>query len=54
MAASAPPGGAPSAHLLEGDELKKELKKTHISDFFQSATLSDITVTNPTSGAQYK
>ena len=33
---------------------KNELKKHTIADFFQSATLSDITISNPLTGAQYK
>ena len=38
----------------KADEIKKELKKASISDFFQSGTLSDIIVVNPLTGAQYK
>ncbi len=39
---------------LEGDDLKNELKKSKIHDFFQSSILSDITIVNSLTGAQYK
>ena len=35
-------------------DIKKELTKTSIADFFQSPTLSDITIINPLTGASYK
>lgn len=38
----------------KAEEIKKELKKSSISDFFQSSTLSDIVIVNPLTGAQYK
>ena len=34
--------------------VKKELKKEGIHDFFQSSVLSDITIVNQQTGAQYK
>jgi hypothetical protein len=46
---------APSDYVpLSEEDVKKELKKATISDFFQSTTLSDITVVNPLTGAHYK
>jgi hypothetical protein len=39
---------------MDPEDLKKELKKSTIADFFQSNTLSDIVVVNPLTGAQYK
>jgi len=44
----------PPANPLLSEALKKELKKNCVSDFFQSETLSDITITNPDTGANYK
>ena len=43
-----------AAAAIDPEELKKELKKSNISDFFMSNTLSDIVVVNPMTGAQYK
>ncbi len=39
---------------LPEEDLKKELKKDSVSDFYQSETLSDIVIVNPITGAQYK
>ena len=36
------------------EELSKKINKHGIEDFFNSETLSDITVVNPATGAQYK
>lgn len=43
-----------AAPAIDPEELKKELKKSNIADFFMSNTLSDITVVNPMTGANYK
>lgn len=43
------------ADLAAAEELKKKVNsKSGIEDFFNSETLSDITVVNTTTGAQYK
>jgi hypothetical protein len=44
----------PPANPQLSEALKKELKKNCVADFFQSDTLSDITITNPDTGANYK
>lgn len=36
------------------ENIKDKLNKSSISDFFNNDTLSDITVVNPQTGAQYK
>lgn len=43
----AAPGGDPVAVAATKDEIKKKINKVCISDFFNSETLSDITVVNP-------
>ena len=36
------------------EDIKLKINKSCISEFFNSETLSDITVVNPQTGAQYK
>ena len=55
MAAPAQPAVVAKQPLVrDSDEFREEIKKDSISDFFQSDTLSDITIVNPNTKGKYQ